>query len=409
MTTSDINIKINADEKGAVAGLRRLRSEVLNNEKGLDGLARQGKMTGTALKDAAGMLGPEFQILGDRIDHITGALGDIKGAGLMAKASLVALVAVGAFEVGKMIGDFIFKTKEWEEASKKAAQAMIEQAAFLNKQSSERIAREIKIANLAETSEQRRNELIKLRGQLVQQQTDAELDMAEAMKAVTIAQSNDVFGYGTQDNAIAEEGLKIAKERVSQLREQVALVEKEQSGATGRAAELERREAAAKKRADADREAVKAIEDKAKAEQDAQAIAERLNATQADYLSNLEMELVKIKEGEEAYLRLTLAKQGFNEETINSALALKAEITELSELDKERQKEKTEKDSTSRLTAPGAVQATEARGLTRGIGMRGQDKILAATQEHIKKSQELLAEARRQTELLKNRLPQGAF
>lgn len=409
MTTSDINIKINADEKGAVAGLRRLRSEVLNNEKGLDKLARQGKMTGKSLKDAAGMLGPEFQILGDRIDHITGALGDIKGAGLMAKASLVALVAVGAFEVGKMIGDFIFKTKEWEEASKKAAQAMTEQAAFLNKQSSERIAREIKIANLAETSEQRRNELIKLRSQLVQQQTDAELDMAEAMKAVTIAQSNDVFGYGTQDNAIAEEGLRIAKERVSQLREQVALVEKEQSGATGRAAELERREAAAKKRADADREAVKAIEDKAKAEQDAHAIAERLNATQADYLSNLEMELVKIKEGEEAYLRLTLAKQGFNEETINSALALKAEITELSELDKERQKTKAEKDSTGRLTAPGAVQATEARGLTRGIGMRGQDKILAATQEHIKKSQELLAEARRQTELLKNRLPKGAF
>jgi hypothetical protein len=364
MTTSDINIKINADEKGAVAGLRRLRSEVLNNEKGLGGLARQGKMTGTALKDAAGMLGPEFQILGDRIDHITGALGDIKGAGLMAKASLVALVAAGGFEVGQMIGNWVFETEKWKESLAAAR----EEADRLNS----RLLAGAKERAAALSDEQMQQEASGAKQQVNELGDQISKLRAEA-EAWTIA---NVSGFGVNERK--EEIATLVQEREAAR----ATVEMYREAGEQREKLAEQTKAA---------EEAKAMEKEQQAADKAREEIERLNATQADYLSNLEMELVKIKEGEEAYLRLTLAKQGFNEETINSALALKAEITELSELDKERQKEKTEKDSTGRLTAPGAVQATETRGLTRGIGMKGEDKILAETQKQTARAAELVA------------------
>jgi hypothetical protein len=75
--SEDIRWKFSTDESGAVAGLKRMRNEVLNNDVALKNIGQQGKLTGKSLKDMASFLGPEFQILGDRMDHVTGALGDI--------------------------------------------------------------------------------------------------------------------------------------------------------------------------------------------------------------------------------------------------------------------------------------------------------------------------------------------
>jgi hypothetical protein len=155
-------------------------------------------------------------------------------------------------------------------------------------------------------------------------------------------------------------------------------------------------------------EEAKAMEKEQQAADKAREEIERLNATQEDYLINLELELVKIKEGEEAYLRLTLAKQGFNEETIKSALALKAEITELSEAAKVREKGGAAGRGIS-LQAPGQVQGTQARFITRGIGMSGQDKILEATRKQIEKQEALLAEQKKQTQILQDRLPRVTY
>lgn len=407
MSDEDIRIKLTADETGAVNAFKRLKKEVATNDEGLKQLSSQGKQTGQALKDAAGVLGPEFQILGDRIDHITGALGDVKGASLATKGALAGLVAVGAFEVGKMLGDIIFQTQQWEEANKRAVEAMTSQAGFLNKQSQDRIAREIQIANLAETQEQRRNELISLRQRLIEQQTQAELDMVEAMKAATEAQGNDMLGFGTQDNAVAEEGLRIAKERVAQLREQVALVEREQSGATGQAAELEARQAAAAKRAEAERDAARAIEERARAEEQAQAAADRLAQTQDNYLAGLEAELVKLKEGEEAYLRLSLAKQGFTDETINAAVAMKAEADALREQARragETGGQGGAAGQSQRMTMPGQIQASQQRFITRGTGSSEMQKLIDAQKAAAKLQADALAEAKRLREAVE-RIP----
>ena len=47
--SEDINIRIKSDESGAVAGFKRLRSEVLNNEKAIKEIGTQGRLSGKAL------------------------------------------------------------------------------------------------------------------------------------------------------------------------------------------------------------------------------------------------------------------------------------------------------------------------------------------------------------------------
>lgn len=405
MNTEDIRIKIQADESGALNSFKRLRSEVLNNEHGLKKLSQQGKMTSTALKDMASFLGPEFQILGDRMDHITGALGDIKGASLAAKAGLAALVAVGAFEVGKMLGDFIFQTEQWKTKNEEAVKSIVDGLAFVGKQSQDRFNKEMQAIALASDAEQKRAEAFQLRNRITNQQTEASLDLIEQQKALNDALANDILGYGQEDNAIAQQGVAAAKERVAMLQQQRQAVEDlldpTQSHIDLLIEQRTKEAEANKARAEA--------EQKRKAEQ------ESLQKTQDDYLFALEAEKIKLKEGEEAYLRFTLAKREFSDETIRSAIALRSEITELSEAQRLRDqasKDKPQGDMAGRnvsLQAPGQVQGTQARFITRGIGMSGQDKILEATRKQIEKQEALLAEQKKQTQLLQDRLPREAY
>jgi hypothetical protein len=405
MSTEDIRIKIQADESGALNSFKRLRSEVLNNEQGLKKLSQQGKMTSTALKDMASFVGPEFQILGDRLDHITGAMGDIKGASLAAKAGLAALVAVGAFEVGKMLGEFIFQTEQWKTKNEEAVKSIVDGLTFVGKQSQDRFNKEMQAIALASDAEQKRAEAFKLRNRITNQQTEASLDLIEQQKALNDALANDVLGYGQEDNAIAQQGVAAAKERVAMLQQQRQAVEDlldpTQSHIDLLIEQRTKEAEANKARAEA--------EQKRKAEQ------ESLQKTQDEYLFALEAEKIKLKEGEEAYLRFTLAKREFSDETIRSAIALRSEITELSEAQRLRDqpsKDKPQGDMAGRnvsLQAPGQVQGAQARFITRGIGMSGQDKILEATRKQIEKQEALLAEQKKQTQLLQDRLPREAY
>jgi hypothetical protein len=381
MSTEDIRIKLQADESGAVNSFRKLRSEVLNNEQGLKQLAAQGKITGKGLKDMAGALGPEFGQLGSSIDQITGGLKNMQGAGMMAKGAMIGLVATAGFQVGKMIGDWVFETEKWkqtlEDARKEADrlnsklfEGARERAAELDE---DQIQRELQgtIEGISTLSMQ----IGKLRN--------------EALKT-TIA---NVTGFG-----------------VNERREEIATLEKERDAARKTREMYETLLLQREKQAEKAREAeeAKALAEEARAAEKAAAAAQQLIDVQEDYLFQLDAELVKIRDGEEAYMRLTLAKRGFTEESINSAIALKAEINELTEAAKLRDKGGTGPGGIS-VSAPGAVQATQQRFLTRGTGMTGQDKILEATKKQIQQQQDLLAEQKRQTQILQDRLPRVTY
>jgi hypothetical protein len=382
MSTEDIRIKLQADESGAVNAFRKLRSEVLNNEQGLKQLGQQGKMTGKGLKDMASFLGPEFQILGDRLDHVSGAMADIKGAGLLAKGAMIGLVATAGFQVGQMIGNWVFETEKW----KKALEDARGEADRLN-------------SKLLEGARERASEF-------TTEQLETEL-------AGVDNQIGELGGsIGTLRDELNQMNIfsRTFTAGVAERTESIAILEQEREAARktremyqGLLKEREKQAQAAAEATEA-----KALAEEARAAEQAAAAAQQLIDTQEDYLFQLDAELVKIRDGEEAYMRLTLAKRGFTDETINSALALKAEITELSEAAKVREKGGAAGGGMS-LQAPGQVQGTQARFITRGIGMSGQDKILEATRKQIEKQEALLAEQKKQTQILQDRLPRVTY
>jgi septal ring factor EnvC (AmiA/AmiB activator) len=381
MSTEDIRIKLQADESGAVNAFRKLRSEVLNNEQGLKQLGQQGKMTGKGLKDMASFLGPEFQVLGDRLDHVSGAMADIKGAGLLAKGAMIGLVATAGFQVGKMIGDWAFETEKWKETLADARK----EADALN-------------AKMLQGARERTSEL-----------------SVEQLERELGGTSQNIGEITDQINRLKREAeewnlsntLRIGTE---DRQNEIGTLEQEREAARKLRDMYQETLAARQKQAEQAREAeeAKALAEEARAAEQAAAAAQRLVETQEDYLFQLDAELVKIRDGEEAYMRLTLAKRGFTEESINSALALKAEITELSEAAKARERSGTGAGGIA-VSAPGQVQGTQARFITRGIGMSGQDKILEATRKQIEKQEALLAEQKKQTQILQDRLPRVTY
>jgi len=101
----------------------------------------------------------------------------------------------------------------------------------------------------------------------------------------------------------------------------------------------------------------------------------------------------------------------YSDTTIEKALQIKAEINELNELNRikqenERQSGRGERDSPIRIGQRGAIQGDQQRFITRGIGMKGDEKLLAAAQEQAQRAKEMLAEAKKQTALLA-KLPKG--
>lgn len=401
MSTEDIKFRLTTDEAGAVAGFKRFRNEVLNNDKALQQVGKQGKLTSMALKDAANVVGPEFAILGDRIDHITGALADVNGASLIAKASLVGLVAVGSFEVGNMLSELILQTEAWKEANAKTVEGIGADFEYLGKIGQDRFEQEVKLAELAVTQEQKNNELTTIRLRKLAELSEAQESLVKRQQELNMAMDNDLLGYGTEDNAIAQEAVAIDERRVKMLKEQLELVTNlRDAKESDLEIEIRLRQEAAN--------AIKAQNEEAQRQAQIQA---NLQSTQENYLANLDAELVRIRDGEEAYMRLTLAKQGFNEETIESALRVKAEINELSELRKTRDAEAARPSeqgtpASIRVSRPGELRGEQQRFLTRGVGMRGEEKLLAAAKEQAQRSKDLLAEAKKQTALLA-KLPKG--
>lgn len=366
--TDDIRFKITADEQGAVASFKRLRQEILNNEHGLKSIGQEGKMSGKALKDMASFLGPEFQILGDRLDHVSGALQDIKGAGFVAKAALVGLVATAGFQVGQMIGNWVFQTEKWKKE--------LDDALAL----SEKLSQEnIKLAQ---------SEVSGMSDEQIKSQLSG-IDAAIARSRAEIESYNKAF-FQTGEIAGA---ISLAGQRIKEQQElRKVFMEAHKERMKMQTDEYKSAQLAIELQKQAD-EAEKERLARVKQEQSEQ---ERLTQAQDDFLASLELEITRLKEGEEAYIKLKLAKQGFTEETIAASLAMKAEIDALKKEQQIKSETKQERD----FQAPGMVQAAQQRFITRGTGSSVQDKILQEMKQQIKIQQELLVATRKTNEKL---------
>lgn len=350
--SEDINIRIKSDESGAIAGFKRLRNEILNNEKGIKEIGSQGRLSGKALKDMASFLGPEFQILGDRIDHVSGALEDMKGAGLLAKASLVGLVATAGVQVGQMIGGWIFETERWTQE--------LEDAKQLADQLNSSVARGVQARASEMSPEQLQREMVGL-AESIQRQTRM---VEESEKAWSNFSTADYWVIGESNRRKEVEGIK------ENIKAQKDLMKIYQDAMKQQAQRTRQEEEAS---------AARALEEQARAAEKALQAEKSLEDAQATYLENLKLEIVRVKEGEEAYQRLLLAKQNFTEETIDSAIALQNELKSLRSLQDKKPEVKREQ----RQPELQQLQANQQRFITRGSGMKIEEKQLKESEKMV--------------------------
>jgi hypothetical protein len=424
--SEDINIKIKSDESGAVAAFKRFRHEVLNNEKAIKEIGTQGRLSGEALKNVASFLGPEFQILGDRIDHVSGALGDMKEASLVAKATLVGLVAVGGFQVGQMLGNLVFQTDEFnksvEDMKVQFTDLDRKLADFVAKQYGKRVAESVgadaeggglaALFGTDATVDQLEKELAGIGERLSRasqssfdsftenyiksfkalKATSSNPDDIKRLTAFTLAFSQavetkllDAVTYAFGDPlAMSEEQIAADKARYDQLLKMRDELLKKNSAETDAASAVQRQ-------ADATRDAAQADRERMRVQQEQQAVQDRLIDQQVDYIQNLRLEKIRVEEGEEAYERARLKRLGFMQQVIDEGIRLKRIITER----KEAETDTVKGMQAQQIGRIGVLKATQQRFITRGTGSSVQDKILQEMKQQIKLQQEQLAETRK--------------
>jgi len=432
--SEDINIRIKSDESGAVAGFKRLRSEILNNEKAIKEIGTQGRLSGKALKDMASFLGPEFQVLGDRIDHVSGALEDMKGASLVAKASLVGLVAVGGFQVGQMLGNLVFQTDEFnksvEDMKVQFTDLDRKLADFVAKQYGKRIAESVgadaeggglaALFGTDATVEQLEKELAGI-GERLSRASQSSFDSftetyIKSFKALKATASNDddlknltaiplafsqavetklldaaTYAWSGDPLAMSEEQIAADKARYDQLLKMRDELLKKNSAEADAASAVQRQ-------ADATRDAAQAERERMRAQQQQQAVQDRLIDQQVNYIQNLRLEKIRVEEGEEAYERARLKRMGFMDQVIDEGIRLKRIITERKEAETD-----TIKGMQTRQTERiGMLQANQQRFLTRGTGSSVQQKIVDEVKRQNAIASRLLQEAQKQTRMLNN-------
>ena len=403
--TEDIRIKLKADEKGAVAAFQRLRNEVFQTEAGIKRVGAEGKTMGAALAASAQLLGPEFGALGGQVSAMAEALEKLPQSGLLVKAGLIGAVGAAGLFIGNTIGNWIWQTEKWtaalekaREEFKKADQGIVKSETAQRQKQVEAIAglpAEEQVQARADAIARVQSELATKASQMQRLQKEIEGRDWGMLQTADFAEETKTM----------EANLQAAKDRSEMLKEQLKQLHQINPEETRRNEELAKAKEAAEAAAKAEAERVKQMEAQAAAQQ-------RLQESQLSYLEGLELELLRLKEGEAAYERARLQRQGFSDDTIEQAMQLRAEIDAL----RAAQGRIAETGGKSGggaggrgLGPPGTVQATEQRFLTRGAGIRGEDKLLKAQEAMLAKLDAQTRATERAADTLDERLPKVTY
>jgi hypothetical protein len=382
--TEDIKIKISADDVQATEAFKKIAKNAKAAEEAMKAIDQEAKVVKGSFEELS-----KYGNFDDVTQEAKALKNEIKGLenlNLQASVSLIKETAKVSFEVGQQIGNWVWGVDDFNAELDKTNQSIM------------------KMYDEIEARARSRGQGMGL------EQIKQEIDGYEQSIARLTKQQNELNEENFRFELSADkESVATAIKNQERLRDALKEVYEQRSKEPPPAPRGENEQVMA--------QFVNMTREEAQAFREAQHEAElyiaeqeklnRLKETQSNYLANLDAELVRIKEGEEAYLRLTLAKQGFNDESIEAAVRLKAEINELNELEKIRLKEAetVETKESIRVSRPGELQSEQQRFITRGPGMKGEEKILAATQKQVEMQQALLAEQKKQRQLLEQRLP----
>jgi len=412
---------------------------------------------------AFGALGlSELQGFTDQMGSLSGQVKELEEAGKkggdafkgLAVAGMAVATAVAAFNIGKMIGEWVFETERWKQALKDALDEVNKGEQQVREKLDKQFQLRLQIAQAAGSDDQKAQELKTLQEQIqrdIQFQQDfvrmreQELAAAEAGNYFGMSQGDvdkakadlenerkklellkeqnqevqDIRNPSAEQEQLAARQAANEKEKQGQsaildLKKQIAQMEDPQASADqlilDQAANEEQRKElelliqqrdASQAKADAEKAAYAEFR---KAADDARKEYEDRLAKEEDYLNSLKLRNEELTKGKRAAEELKAQQAGISDEVIAQGreLSIQNDLLEAQKqlADEQKKKDEERQKAFAQPTAP--LQAMQSRLLSR-VSTGGGDRVAKATEKTAELTAEIERLQREQLELQKRR------
>ena len=385
-------------------------------------VAGQMKKTADTGQKLSGVFGKIFESLGlSELQAYSGEFGNISGqmkelgdagekggAGMMiAKAGIAAAVAAASFNIGKMIGEWVFETERWKQALKDALDEVNKGEQQVREKLDKQFQLRLQIAQAAGNDDQKANELKTLQEQ-IQRDIQFQQDFVRMREQeLAAAEAGNYFGMSQGDVDKAKADLENERKKLELLKEQ----NQEVQDIRNPSAEQQMLDARLKSNEEAKKAADEALaaeqrqfqewsknwDDKEKAQQDQK-------KRDDDYLNALKVQNEELTKGKRAAEELKAQQAGISEEVIlqGRELSIQNDLLETQKQLAEEQKKKDEERQKAFAQPTAPLQAMQSRLLSR-VSTGGGDRVAKATEKTAELTAEIERLQREQLELQKRR------
>jgi len=374
------------------------------------------KVSGAFAK-AFGALGlSELAAFSSEIGGLSGQLKEMEEAGKkggdafkgLAVAGMAIAAVAASWKIGTLIADWLYQTEALNRKMKETLELMAQQAEFANDKTRKQFQMQMDLANAAATEEQRQMELAEIAAEKDRKVREAKKQLAKEQRDLEAALANDVLGYGKEDNAAAEEAVKIAEQELKLLQEQQAEVNKAIRGPSENEQELEKRQRAKELQKEAADEALAAEQQRfqewSKNWDDQRKAQEDQQKKEDDYINALKIRNEELMNGKRAADEMKASMAGISEEVIlqGRELSIQNELLEAQKqlADEQKKKDEERQKAFAQPTAP--LQAVQSRLLSR-VSTAGGDRVAKASEKTAELTAEIEKLQREQLELQKRR------
>jgi len=365
---------------------------------------------------AFGALGlSELQGFTDQMGSLSGQVKEMEEAGKkggnafkgLAVAGMAVATAVAAFNIGKIIGEWVFETERWKQALKDALDEVNKGEQQVREKLDKQFQLRLQIAQAAGSDDQKAQELKTLQEQ-IQRDIQFQQDFVRMREQeLAAAEAGNYFGMTQGDVDKAKADLENERKKLELLKEQ----NQEVQDIRNPSAEQQMLDARLKSNEEAKKAADEALsaeqrqfqewsknwDDREKAQQDQK-------KRDDDYLNALKVQNEELTKGKRAAEELKAQQAGISEEVIlqGRELSIQNDLLETQKklADEQKKKDEERQKAFAQPTAP--LQAMQSRLLSR-VSTGGGDRVAKATEKTAELTAEIERLQREQLDLQKRR------
>jgi hypothetical protein len=365
---------------------------------------------------AFGALGlSELQGFTDQMGSLSGQVKELEEAGKkggdafkgLAVAGMAVATAVAAFNIGKMIGEWVFETERWKQALKDALDEVNKGEQQVREKLDKQFQLRLQIAQAAGNEDQKASELKTLQEQ-IQRDIQFQQDFVRMREQeLAAAEAGNYFGMSQGDVDKAKADLENERKKLDLLKEQ----NQEVQDIRNPSAEQQILDARVKSNEEAKEAAAEALsaeqrqfQEWSKNWDDQKKAQEDLRKKEDDYLAALQIRNEELMNGKRAADEMKASMAGISEEVIlqGRELSIQNELLEAQKqlADEQKKKDEERQKAFAQPTAP--LQAMQSRLLSR-VSTGGGDRVAKATEKTAELTAEIERLQREQLDLQKRR------